>query len=308
MAYAPRPRIGASGCKIWVLDEASDVAGGTPSYGAGIDIPNTLDISFDPGGNSTNLYADDGLAFIATTVGDMKLSIGWADIPPSVKATILGQSYANGAVQEKTTDQSPYIALSGKRLRAGTEGGNPVYDYFCLPKVKLVVPKEDAKTKGASVEFQTYMFEGVATKLIANQTYRVLTRTDDANASSTFLTNFFNAPVISNSVDLGALNVAVAKNTTKARFTFTKTGGGNITLTATDLTTANLPTYKGSDAAPVAGTYAITSGNGTATVVVDFTPTSAYGAVAVAGAVSPNGIKDQNGVYATQHGAVWTSD
>jgi len=283
MAYAARPRIGASGCKIWVLDEASDVTGGTPTYGTGIDIPNTLDISFDPGGNSTNLYADDGLAFIATTVGDMKLSIGWADLPNDVKSTILGQSYANGAVQEKTTDQSPYIALSGKRLRAGTEGGSPVYDYFCLPKVKLVVPKEDAKTKGAQVDFQTYMFEGVATKLIANQTYRVITRTDDANAGATFLANFFNQP-------------------------FTKTGGGNITLAAADLTTANLPTYKSTNAVPVAGSYAITSGNGTATVVVDFTPTVAYGAVAVSGSVTYNGIHDQNGVYAVQTGAVWTSD
>ena len=305
--YAPRPRIGASGCKIWVLDEASDVTGGTPTYGTGIDIPNTLDISFDPGGNSTNLYADDGLAFIATTVGDMKLSIGWADLPNDVKATILGQSYANGAVQEKTTDQSPYIALSGKRLRAGTEGGNPVYDYFCLPKVKLVVPKEDAKTKGSSVEFQTYMFEGVATKLIANQTYRVITRTDDANAGATFLTNFFNQPTISNSVDLGAITVAVAKSTTKATFTFTKAGGGNITLTQANLTTATLPTYKGTTAVPIAGAYVITN-NGTATVTVTFTPTVAYGAVAVSGSVCSNAVYDQNGVYASQAGAVWTSD
>jgi phi13 family phage major tail protein len=307
MAYAPRPRIGASGIKIFVLDETTDTVGGTPSYGVGYSIPGTLDISFDPGGNSTSLAADDGIAFIATNIGDMKLSIGWADMDPATKAIILGQSYANGAVQEKTTDQSPYIAIMGKRLRTGTSGGSLVYDYFCLPKVKLIVPKEDAKTKGATIEFQPYMFEGVATKLVANDTYRVITRTDDANATSTFLTNFFNAPVISNSADLGAITVAVAKSTTKATFVFTKSGGGIITLTQANLTTATLPTFKGTTAVPIAGAYVITN-NGTATVTVTFTPTVAYGAVAVSGSVCSNAVYDQNCVYASQAGSVWTSD
>lgn len=308
MSYAPRPRIGLSDVVFAVLDEASDVAGGTPSYGTITPLANALELSFDPAGNESMLFADDGPAFLADNLGEMKIAFGIADISPENMATLLGQTYANGIISESPTDQSPYIAIGAKRLRAGKNGSSLVYDYFWLAKIKLMKPKQDAKTKGASIEFQTPMFEGMAVQLIANGNYRTMLRTDDANATNTTITNWFSQVVIDSSVDLGALNVAVAKNTTKARFTFTKTGGGNITLSADDLTTENLPTYKGSNAVPVAGTYAITSGNGTATVVVDFTPGVAYGAVAVSGSVAPNGVKDQNGVYATQTGAVWTSD
>lgn len=308
MALAARPRIGLSNVVYAVLDESSDVTGGTPSYGTITPLANAMELSFDPAGNEAMLFADDGPAFLADNVGEMKLSFNIADITPQNYATLLGFTYANGIVSEKPTDQSPYIAIGARRLRAGKDGSNTVYDYFWLLKVKLMKPKQDAKTKGASIEYQTPTFEGMAVQSIAKSNYRTTVRTDDPNATSTTITNWFTQVVTDSSADLGALNVAVAKNTTKARFTFTKTGGGNITLNAADLTTANLPTYKGTDAAPIAGTYAITSGNGTATVVVDFTPTVAYGAVAVAGAVSPNGVKDQNGVYAVQHGAVWTSD
>lgn len=306
--YAPRPRVGLSDVVYAVLDESTDTSGGTPTFGTITPLANALELSFDPAGNESMLFADDGPAFLADNVGEMKLSFGIADISPQNIATLLGQTYANGIISESPTDQSPYVAIGAKRLRAGKDGSSLVYDYFWLLKVKLMKPKQDAKTKGASIEFQTPMLEGMAVQLISKSNYRTTLRTDDSNATSTTITNWFTQVVTNPSADLGALNVAVAKNTTKARFTFTKTGGGNITLTAADLTTATLPTYKGTDAVPVAGTYSITSGNGTATVVVDFTPTVAYGAVAVSGSVSPNGIKDQNGVYATQHGAVWTSD
>ena len=308
MAYAPRPRIGLSNVVYAVLTESSDVSGGTPTYGAITPLANALELSFDPAGSTATLFADDGAAFVADNVGEMKITFGLADINPADRAIILGQTYAGGQITENVTDQSPYIAIGARRLMAGKDGASAVYEYFWLPKVKLSKPKADAKTKGASIDFQTPMFEGSVTKLVANGNYKASVRTDDANASATLISNFFTQVVTTSGADLGALNVVVAKNTTKARFTFTKTGGGNITLTAADLNTTNLPTYKGTNAVPVAGAYAITSGNGTATVVVDFTPTVAYGAVAVAGAVSPNGIKDQNGVYATQTGAVWTSD
>jgi phi13 family phage major tail protein len=308
MAYAARPRIGLSDVVYAVLDESTDVSGGTPTYGTITPLANALELSFDPAGNESMLFADDGPAFLADNVGEMKLSFGIADIDPEDLAIILGHTYANGITEELPTDQSPYIAIGAKKLRSGKSGSSLVYDYFWLLKVKLMKPKEDAKTKGASIEFQTPMLEGMAVQLVANGIYRTWLRTDDANATSTTITNWFSQVVLSSSVDLGALNVAVAKNTTKARFTFTKTGGGNITLTAADLNTNNLPTYKGNNAVPVAGAYAITSGNGTATVVVDFTPTVAYGAVAVSGSVTYHGIKDQNGVYAEQTGAVWTSD
>jgi phi13 family phage major tail protein len=307
MAIAQRPRVGLKDVVYAVLDESTDVTGGTPSYGAVYPLANAIDLSFDPAGSAATLFADDGAAFTAETVGEMKISLGQADMLPEDIARILGHTYANGVVTENVGDSSPYIAIGAKMLRAGKDNGNLVYEYFWLPKVKLTKPKQDAKTKAASIEFQTPAFEGRVVKLTANNNYRTRVRTDDALASSAMLTNWFLAPVITGSADLGALSAVIAKSTTRATFTFTKVGGGNITLTQSNLTTATLPTFKGSSAVPVAGAYVITN-NGTPTVTVTFTPAVAYGAVAVSGSVVPGAVRDQNGVYCAATGAVWTSD
>jgi phi13 family phage major tail protein len=302
MAIAQRPRIGLKDVVYTLLDEASDVAGGTPTYGTIYPLTNAIELSFDPASSASTLFADDGAAFTAETVGEMTVSLGNADILPEDMSRILGHAYVGGKIVETVDDASPYIAIGAKITRIGG-----VYEYFWLPKVKLNKPANTATTKGSSIEFQTPMLEGRVVKLTANNTYRVKVRTDDANATSTTLTNWFLAPVTSSGADLGALSAVVAKSTTKATFTFTKVGGGNITLTQGQLTTASLPTYKGANAAPIAGTYVITN-NGTATVTVTFTPTVAYGAVAVSGGVVPSKVFDTNGVACAQTGAVWTSD
>jgi phi13 family phage major tail protein len=302
MAIAQRPRIGLKDVVYSLLTESSDVAGGTPTYGTVYPLTNAIELSFDPASSATTLFADDGAAFTAETVGEMTISLGNADILPADMARILGHTYANGIMNETVDDASPYIAIGAKMLRSGG-----VYEYFWLPKVKLQKPASTATTKGASIEFQTPMLEGRVVKLTANNTYRTRVRTDDENAASATLTGWFTQPVTDDSADLGAITVAVAKSTTKATFTFTKAGGGNITLTQSQLTTASLPTYKGTSAVPIAGAYVITN-NGTATVTVTFTPTVAYGAVAVSGSVVPNSVFDTNGVAASQAGAVWTSD
>src|SRR6266487_4595590 len=167
MAYGARPRIGLSNVVFAVLDESTDVSGGTPSYGTITPLANAMELSFDPAGNESMLFADDGPAFLADNVGEMKLSFGIADISPANLATLLGHTYANGITTEAPTDQSPYVAIGAKKLRSGKDGAALVYDYFWLLKVKLMKPKEDAKTKGATIEFQTPMLEGMAVQLIA---------------------------------------------------------------------------------------------------------------------------------------------
>ena len=303
MAIAQRPRIGLKDVVYAVLDESTDVTGGTPTYGTVYPLANAIDLSFDPAGSAATLFADDGAAFTAETVGEMKISLGQADMLPADIARILGHTYANGVVTENVGDSSPYIAIGAKMLRAGKDSGNPVYEYFWLPKVKLTKPKQDAKTKAASIEFQTPAFEGRVVKLTANNNYRTRVRTDDALASSTTVTNWFTQPVISGSVDLGALSAAITKSSTNLLYTFSKVGGGNITLTAANLTTATLPVYKGASAVPQAGTYVIDS-NGTAAPTVTFTPTVAFGTAYVSGAVAPGVVYDQNGVYCAAAGAV----
>lgn len=191
MALAQRPRIGLRDVVYAVLDETSDIVGGTASYGTVYPLANSLDLAYDPGSSSASLFADDGLAFAAETIGEQKISIGNADILPEDMARILGHSYSVGQIVDNSLDQSPYIAIGAKMLRSGKDGANAVYDYMWLYKCKLQKPKFDAKTKGSSIEYQTPMLEGMACQLISSGNSRIRMRTDDPNAVAATLAGFF---------------------------------------------------------------------------------------------------------------------
>lgn len=302
MAEGLKPFIGLKDAVYCLMTGGDTSTTDSPTYGTIYPLTGAVELGFDPGSSASSLFADDGLSEAAETVGEMKITLNVKGLRQADRARMLGHTDALGVMAENTSDVSPYIAIGARRMMAGGQ-----FEYFWLPKVILTKPKHEGKTKAASIEFQTPMFEGTVMKLTYNNIYRTRTVTDNASVPAGTLTAWFNSPVITSGADLGALNVAVAKSTTKATFTFTKVGGGLITLSQGQLTTASLPTFKGTNAVPIAGAYVITN-NGTATVTVTFTPGVAYGAVAVAGAVNPNAVFDQNGVAATATGAVWTSD
>lgn len=209
MALAQRPRIGLKDVVYAVLDESTDVTGGTPSYGTVYPLANSIELSFDPGSSAATLFADDGPAFSAETVGDMKISLGNADVLPADMARILGHTYAAGQTVYNALDQSPYIAIGAKMLRSGKDGVNAVYDYLWLYKVKLQKPKFDAKTKGSSIEYQTPMLEGTVVRLISSGNYQMRQRTDDPDSVAATLTGFFTTVTLP-SASLTAVTVGTA--------------------------------------------------------------------------------------------------
>lgn len=302
MAIAQRPRIGLKDLVYAVLDESTDITGGTPSYGTVYSLANAMELSFDPGSSGSILFGDDGPAFAAETVGEMKLSFGIADILPDHVNRILGHAYANGLQAKTTNDQSPYIAIGGKRLCAGSDAGNPIYEYFWLLKCRFYKPKLDGKTKGANIEYQTPMLEGLAVKLTANDTYDVRVRTDDAAAASATVTNFFNAPVISTGANLNALGVTgVAKSGSFAVITFAKTGGGNFTLSSPTLVSPNIRIALVSTGALQSPTYTTS-----ATPAATQTATSSTLSAGTYLVTVDSGVKDNSGVGTTLYSGLVT--
>lgn len=299
MAYAQRPRIGASNVVYALLTESTDVVGGTPTWGTVYSLPNVTTLGFNSASSITQLFADDGPRFGADTVGEMTFSLTLADISPDDEARLLGQTRTNGVTIKSALDVSPYVAVGFKTLRAGKDGANAVYSYFWFHKIVFQKPNVDANTKGATVEFQLPVLEGRVSALTANNQYSVMVRTDDAAASATTLTNWFNQPVVG-AADLGALNASIAKSSTNVAITFTKTGGGTFSIADAYLTTATIPIVKSTSIQ--AGTY-VASGNGTATVTVTFTPTVAFGTASV-GVTVTNQVKDSHDVSATPAGSI----
>lgn len=273
MAIAQRPRIGLKDVVYAVLDDSTDIVGGTPSYGTIYPLANSLDLSFDPASSSAFLFADDGPAFTAETVGEMKISFGNADILPEDMARVLGHEYTNGQMVFNSSDQSPNVAIGAKMLRSGKDSTNLVYDYVWFYKVKLTKPKFDAKTKGASVEFQTPMLEGLVTQLTATGDYQMRMRTDDANASASVLSGFFSTVTLP-AASLTAVTVgtitgnATAKTITipfaKSGETFAMQDGSDLKISVSVVSTgallAGTNTYTKS-AAGTAPTITITNAN-----------------------------------------------
>ena len=238
MALNNKPAIGLRKIRYAVL--LTDNVGDTvPTYDTIYDLPDGIKLSFDPASSRTNLFADDGIAFTGVAaVGEGKLTLETADLTPDHEARLLGNSYTNGASVLKTSDQPVYVAIGGEIL---LDTGS--YGYVWFYKVKFSIPTSEDTTKKASVEFRTRTMEGSTLKLNSINNLgavRIKTRTDDPAASATFLSGFFTTVPFASS-DLNAVTVTAAAGTAgKIVFTFTKAGGGNITLNEATFTAANI--------------------------------------------------------------------
>lgn len=297
---AQRPVIGLQDVKYALLDEASDISGGTPTWGTIYSLANAIDLSFDPASSASTLFADNGPAFIGETVGEMKVTLNVADLLPSHVARLLGQTYTNGEIVEASTDQSPYVAIGGKVLRSGALSGNPVYEYIWLYKVRFTKPSAAMHTKEASINFQTPSLEGRVVQLTANKYYKIRIRTDDDDANATTLTNFFNQVTLP-AADTNVLAVTIAEGTGgdagKIKLTFAKTGGGNFIISSTTVTASNI--IIGTASGIEAGTFSTPSTTPAASQIIYFTPDTPWaGSTDVAAAVTSN-VRDDNNVGCT---------
>jgi len=296
MALAQRPRIGLKDIVYAVLDESTDVAGGTPSYGTVYPLANSIEMSFDPGSSSASLFADDGLAFSAETTGEMKVTFGNADILPADMARILGHTYANGQVVFNTSDQSPYIAIGAKMLRAGKNGSDLVYDYVWLYKCKLQKPKFDGRTKGSNIEYQTPMLEGLVAKLTSSGDYQMRMRTDDTDAVAATLSGFFTTVVLPaaslTAVTVGTITGSASGHTITVPFA---KGGETFLMAIPDVNQITVSVV--STGALLAGTTTITrSTSGTAPTLI--LTNSNIAGVAYLVSVTAD-VQDTNGVKVT---------
>lgn len=225
MAYSARPAIGAKSFVYALLSEASDVVGGTPTYGTVKPLAGLGKITQNPNGNAATLSGDDKVTHVADGIGKIDLSIDLNDIDPSAYAEILGHTYGAGGVLEKSTDQSPYVAIGFKK----THTGSSVETYYWLYKCKFLKPDSSAETKKESINFQQISLKAIAVPLISSDVWRLWIRTDDANAVAGTLSAFFSTVVLSASPDLGALTLtsgAGVASTKTIVLTFGKAGGG----------------------------------------------------------------------------------
>lgn len=237
MAVTTRaPIIGVKNLKYALLTGGDTSTSVPPTYGTVKDLAATAQFGFDPAFSQTTGYYNDAPLYVFSAHGEMSFTLSGDDILPDAKADLYGQSYVNGVLVDNVADTPPYAAVGGIFTRSdGTT------EYFWFPKVQFAKGSITVDTKGASVAAQNDAMAGRVVALNYNGQFRTRVRSNDTAKNTTVFNNWFNAPVITASPDLGALTVTAAAGTAgQIVFTFAKAGGGNANVNSASITSATV--------------------------------------------------------------------
>jgi phi13 family phage major tail protein len=138
-------------------------------------IPGVVTAKISPKSNSATLYADDGPAETATTIGEIDVDLEFSDLPVDIQADLLGHTVdENGVLVKKSTDNAPYVAIgfvsqksSGKDL------------YVWLLKGMAQVPELNLKTKEDKPDFGTTTISFTFVRRTFDNAYQAVGDEDD---------------------------------------------------------------------------------------------------------------------------------
>lgn len=295
---AENPKIGLD--SVYIAKLLADDGTNAPSYDTPIKLAGAVTASVNPNSSVETDYADNGAFFVTGNRANTEMSLELTNIDPDTLALMLGQTRANGITVEKPLDQAPYFALGFRVWIGGTDSnGNKIFEYFWYAKGKFSVPESGGTTKQDSIDFQhvslTAQFVQTLYQPDGNSGVICTHGRSDYGLSSAVISAWFNAPVITPSVDTGAVTVSIAEGSDAGTIavTGTKSGGGTCEIVASTVVLSETLIITDSNGDAVAGTVDV-SGN-----VITFTPTVAFSSADVVTVTVTKGIKDIYGVGIT---------
>lgn len=290
---AENPKIGLS--NVVIAELLSDDGVNAPVYGNVIPLVGAVQASVNPNSSVETDYADNGAFFVTGNRANTEMSLEMTNVAPATLAKMLGQERANGVTLEKPLDQAPYFALGFKVWIGGTdENGDKIFENFWYAKGKFSVPESGGNTKQDSINFQhvslTAQFVPTLYKPDGNSGVICSHARTDIDTPAAIINNWFNAPVLSTSLNSGAVTVAIeSADANTITITGSKAGGGDCEFAEATVNADNIVIVSGGSV--VAGTFTVNEN------VITFTSASAMsGTVYVS--VS-NSVKDINGVGVT---------
>lgn len=159
-----------------------------------------ISANINPNSNTNTLYADDGAAETATSLGEIDLEIGIDQLPIEDQAVLLGHTVdSKGGLLKKSTDEAPYVAVGFRS--ANSDGTDKL---VWLYKGKFTVSQEQYQTKGENVEFQTPTMSAKFVKRDFDDAWEYVINSDKLTKeeSENFLTKVYE-PVINNTTPGG---------------------------------------------------------------------------------------------------------
>ncbi|UNC91695.1 major tail protein [Candidatus Contubernalis alkaliaceticus] len=159
------------------------------SYEAPAHIPGSITANVSPTTNSSTLYADDIAYDMATSLGDIALSLNLADIPTADLAALLGHAIdANGVLIRSKEDEAPYVAIGYKRKMA-----NHKYRYVWLLKGKFRLEEQNANTKTEQASYQTTTINATFLPRETDGDWQSVVNEGDPGVSQAVLDDWFDA-------------------------------------------------------------------------------------------------------------------
>jgi phi13 family phage major tail protein len=131
--------------------------------------------NIDPNTSQGTLFADNGPAEVASTLGEIKLEISVVDIPNTAQADLLGHTVdAKGIIISKGGDTPPWVAVGFRALKSNGE-----FRYVWLLKGKFSEPQAKHETRGNSVNFQPPTMTGSFVKREFDDQWRRVADSDE---------------------------------------------------------------------------------------------------------------------------------
>ncbi|MBH8605989.1 major tail protein [Thermoactinomyces sp. CICC 10521] len=260
-------------------DDANGVSYDTP-----VKISGFINAKITPTTNSETLYADDGPAEVATSLGEITVELQVKDLPLDVQAALLGHTVSDGMLIKNADDQAPYVAIGFRSLKS-----NGKYRYVWLYKGKFTTPEAEFQTKEDKPTFQTPTISGSFLKREYDGAWQVVGDEDmpGFNKADTWFDSVVNASSDTNAPTVmvtpadGATGVAVTSNIV---WTFDEP------IQESTVTPANFFVVD-STGAEVAGTLSLSADKTTVT----FDPTSDLTSATSYTAIATKNVKDLAG-------------
>lgn len=170
-----------------------DPANGVATYETPVRMVGAISANINPNTSTATLFADDGPADSAATLGEISLELNMADIDLQTQAVLLGHTYEGGILKKKGADVPPWVAIGFRTLKS-----NGKYRYYWLNKGKFAVPEDDLATKGDSIEFKTPTISGAFVKRDSDDEWQRVGDEDDDAFTDEMKTAWFTNPTGTN--------------------------------------------------------------------------------------------------------------
>lgn len=155
-------------------------------WAAAVALPEVTELGVNPNGAIATLFADNGPAITANSIGEIDLSLKTADVDPVNRAIVLGHTRSGGVTSYKSADVSPDLAIG---FRTKLSDGN--FGYVWVLKGKLMEGQETFVTQKGAITFMESVLNGKFTILNYNGEWKRTTRADDPDYVAATGTNWF---------------------------------------------------------------------------------------------------------------------